>query len=268
MPAKEITPEAVERVRQNRPRRRRFADNPVISIRADGRCTVSVQIPSIGRLLQHDTKVILTSGPYGPYGFYTDARTINNVTEWQEKHKSFIFLRDMLDCSIALDYNFAERRVYTNLGLAEFNAKNARHRVSINTLAAACVRAITAISFYAESDVICAVPPSPDKDWDLPTEIAQLVSEKTGKPDISATVSFAAIKKSIKATSLREKWTTLKAAKLSAGKPANGKEIILLDDKYQSGMTAQFVASRLYKAGAEEVNGLFCIKTWRDTDNQ
>jgi predicted amidophosphoribosyltransferase len=41
----------------------------------------------------------------------------------------------------------------------------------------------------------------------------------------------------------------------------------LIDDKYQSGTTAQFVASHLYQAGAAEVCGLFCIKTWRDTDN-
>jgi hypothetical protein len=92
----------------------------------------------------------------------------------------------MLDCSVALDYNFAERGRYTDLGLAEYNAKNTRHRVSVETLARACIRAISDISLYRESDVICAVPPSPDKEWDLPTEIVRLVSEKTDKPNISA----------------------------------------------------------------------------------
>jgi predicted amidophosphoribosyltransferase len=132
----------------------------------------------------------------------------------------------------------------------------------------ACVRAISAISFYRESNVICAVPPSPDKAWDLPTEIVNRLSERTGKPDISELVSFTVPKQSVKATSLKEKWAALEAGDLSVNNGILEKKIILVDDKYQSGTTAQFVASKLYGAGAEEVNGLFCIKTWRDTDNQ
>jgi predicted amidophosphoribosyltransferase len=174
----------------------------------------------------------------------------------------------MLDCSVALDYNFAERGRYTELGLAEYNAKNAQHKASIEMLTKACIRAISEIRFYRESDVICAVPPSPEKEWDLPMEIARLVSAKTGKPDISASVQFRAVKKSIKATSLEEKWATLSDGLLSVDELVKGKKVVLIDDKYQSGTTAQFVASKLYDAGAEEVNGLFCIKTWRDTDNQ
>jgi predicted amidophosphoribosyltransferase len=116
--------------------------------------------------------------------------------------------------------------------------------------------------------VICAVPPSPDKEWDLPTEIVRLVSEKTDKPNISALVQFGAPKKSIKVTSLAQKWATLEAAELSVNTNLTGSRVILIDDKYQSGTTAQFVASRLYGADADEVNGLFCVKTWRDTDNR
>lgn len=66
---------------------------------------------------------------------------------------------------------------------------------------------------------------------------------------------------------LDEKWKALENASLKASEKFKGKKVILLDDKYQSGTTAQFVASRLYEAGAAEVHGLFCVKTWRDTDN-
>ncbi|MGC2521396.1 MAG: hypothetical protein WA417_01990 [Stellaceae bacterium] len=231
-------------------------------------CVVSAQFSSVGRLLRNDAKLWLSNGPYGSYGYFSDDSEIERAFAWQEKHQNFIFLRDLLDCSVALDYNFAERGRYTDLGLAEYNAKNAGHGPSINTLVRACVRAIATISSYKNSDAICAVPPSLDKAWDLPTEIARLVSEKTGKPDISDCAQFWAVKKSIKTSSLEEKWAALNAGQLVVDKSVAGKKVILIDDKYQSGTTAQFIASKLYESGVEEVNGLFCIKTWRDTDNQ
>lgn len=54
---------------------------------------------------------------------------------------------------------------------------------------------------------------------------------------------------------------------LTAGPSVIGKRVILFDDKYQSGMTLQFVASKLLEAGATDVYGLCAVKTWRDTDN-
>ena len=71
----------------------------------------------------------------------------------------------------------------------------------------------------------------------------------------------------MKALSLDKKWKALEAASLQVGKQVNRKKVILIDDKYQSGTTAQFVAAKLYEAGAQVVYGLFCVKTWRDTDN-
>jgi len=198
----------------------------------------------VGRLLRDDTQITLSNGPYGPYGYLFDDNEIERTLTWQEKHKNFIFLRDMLDCSVALDYNFADRGIYTELGLAEYNAKNAGHVPSINILVKACVRAIAVISCYKQSDVICAVPPSPEKEWDLPTEIARLVSVRTGKSDISACMQFCAVKKSIKVTSLEAKWAALTSGELIVDKRASGKKVILIDDKYQSGTTAQFVAAK------------------------
>ncbi|HTT79930.1 MAG TPA: hypothetical protein VMF86_09650 [Stellaceae bacterium] len=202
-------------------------------------------------------------------GIFMMRATSRTHYDGRKKYKTYIFLRDLLDMSITLDYNFADRLVYTELGKAESNAKTARHQPSIKVLAKACVRAISDVSYYKESDVICAVPPSPDKEWDLPAEIVALVSQQTGKRDISKAVRFTVPKKSIKAASLSDKWAVLEGGQLTVfPNVVKGRKVILIDDKYQSGMTAQFVASRLYEAGVEEVNGLFCIKTWRDTDNQ
>ena len=45
------------------------------------------------------------------------------------------------------------------------------------------------------------------------------------------------------------------------------KTVILIDDKYQSGITIQYIAMKLQQAGACEVYGLSFIKTLSDTDN-
>ncbi len=45
------------------------------------------------------------------------------------------------------------------------------------------------------------------------------------------------------------------------------KTIILIDDKYQSGITIQYIAMKLQQAGAHEVYGLSFVKTLRDKDN-
>jgi predicted amidophosphoribosyltransferase len=173
----------------------------------------------------------------------------------------------MLDCSVALDYNLKEAGVYTTLGLAEHNAKATRDKAAIKQLVDACRSVVGDLSFYKSCDLLCAVPPSPNKGWDLPTEIVGQLAKQRGTKNISSGVAFTAKKKNVKALSLADKWSALENGKLRVSANVKDKKIVLVDDKYQSGTTAQFVASKLYAAGAEKVYGLFCIKTWRDTDN-
>jgi predicted amidophosphoribosyltransferase len=111
------------------------------------------------------------------------------------------------------------------------------------------------------------VPPSAGKVWDLPEEIAKQVAKKSQKEDISPLVRFRKAKQSVKNLTLCEKWAALESAQLIVSASVKGRRIILIDDKYQSGTTLQFVASKLRAAGASEVLGLSCVKTWRDTDN-
>ncbi len=118
---------------------------------------VSLQLQSLGLLFRHDTGIMLSLGPYGPYGYLTDEAEIRRAIEWQDRHKEFIFLRDKLDLSIALDYNFASDRTYTELGLAEHNAKTKRDATAIDRLAIACVRAISTVTFYSDCDAVCCV---------------------------------------------------------------------------------------------------------------
>ena len=45
------------------------------------------------------------------------------------------------------------------------------------------------------------------------------------------------------------------------------KTVILIDDKYQSGITIQYIAMKLQQDGTCEVYGLSFVKTLSDADN-
>lgn len=266
MPQKVVTLQDVEAMRDVSPKRRRFSDHPVVYERTDGRFIVSTHFSSIDRLFEEETSIETIGGPYGPYRYLDDDQFLEAL-DWQSRRENLIFLRDMLDCSVALDFNLAEAGRYTELGLAEHNAKETRDAAALKLLSDRCSKVAMDLSLYKNSEVICAVPPSPGKDWDLPTQIVAQVAKQTGLNDISSSVAFKKPKKSVKTLSLADKWGALEDGSLCLTKDVKGKKVILLDDKYQSGTTAQFVAAKLYDAGAAEISGLFCIKTWRDTDN-
>lgn len=257
----------IEHLREVSPRRRRFSDNPVVYQRKDGRYIASPLFLSINQLFVDETGLATTEGPYGPYRYLDNSGEIERALDWQQKRSNLIFLRDMLNCSVALDFNLRTAAEYTNLGLAERDAKQRRIIKAIEFLCERCANAVNALSLYRKSNVLCAVPPSPDKIWDLPTEIAASASKQIGIPNVSDQVRFTKVKKSIKTLSLAEKWHALEEGALAVGNGVSGKKVVMIDDKYQSGTTAQFVASKLFEAGASEVNGLFLLKTWRDTDN-
>lgn len=186
-----------------------------MSKKEDGRHVVSIKLPSLGRLFNDDTNIQINYGRYGPFCYLNDEGEVKQALQWEEKHKQFIFLRDHLDFSMALAYNFESACVYTDLGRAERDAKIAQDKSSIDRLAVACLRAIADVTFYADSDVVCSVPPSADKVWDLPTKLVKIVSERSGKPNISNALRFNAIKQSVKTVSLQEKWAALEAGELS-----------------------------------------------------
>lgn len=258
----------VKEQRDIKPKRFCFKDNPAVRKHENrGHHTVGLKFPSVNRLFKLETGIATLDGPYGPYKFLTDGSQIKSALKWQEKYQSFVFLRDNLDCSMALDFNLSEPAVYTELGQAEHDAKASKDKASIAKLCSQLAEAILANPFYAACEAVCAVPPSPDKDWDLPTELANCVAHKTGKNNISKEVRFSKKKDSVKMLSLDDKWKALETANLAISNKVNGKRVILIDDKYQSGTTAQFIGMRMFEAGAKEVLGLFCVKTWRDTDN-
>lgn len=257
----------VEKLREVKPRRRCFAESPD-ALSADGSYRLSFKFGSVARLFEAETGLATSDGQYGPWSKFQAPDEIDRARKWKAERNKLVFLRDNLPFSVALDFNFASEGNYTALGQAESNAKQKADEEALKTLTTALVDAVNGIGLFKGTDAVCAIPPAPGKLWDLPTELARRVAIETGKENVSGSLKFAKDKASVKALSLEAKWNALKAASLEVDNDVNGKNIILIDDKYQSGTTAQFTASKLYEAGAKEVLGLYCVKTWRDTDNR
>lgn len=135
----------------------------------------------------------------------------------EQNQGSLIYLRDCLSLSIALDKNLTDNisGQYTEIGLLESDGKNNRDQTAIQKLADGVSELIQYLPFYKEADLICAVPPSPNKEFDLPSAIVSIVSAKVEKPDITSGFVFNGEKSSVKTFTLDEKWNVWEAAQVS-----------------------------------------------------
>jgi hypothetical protein len=108
-------------------------------------------------MFEAETGITTREGPYGPYAYLSDKDQIEAALTWQESRCALIFLRDALDCSLALDLNLREPGVYTDIGLAEHNAKVNGNQEAITYLAGKCFSIISALGLYKDCTAVCAV---------------------------------------------------------------------------------------------------------------
>lgn len=194
---------------------------------------------------------------------------IQAVEEWEKSQGTRVFLRDCLTCSIALDCNLKDNASgeYTDIGLHEHEAKMNRSEKSIDGLTNKFIESIAALPFYNEAKLITAVPQRPGKDFDLPSTIVERIASALSLRNITSNFTYSTTKKQTKEIAFTDKWDEWEACGLSLNMQIENQPVILVDDKYQSGTTANFVAKILQDHGASEVYGLFAVKTLRDTDN-
>ncbi|MBI5518912.1 MAG: hypothetical protein HY916_02505 [Desulfovibrio sp.] len=230
----------------------------------------------IGTVFEQMTGLRLRKGnqPNNYYCYLETQEEIQRVQEWEQGQGSRVFLRDCLTCSIALDHNFAPNSnppAYTPTGQLEHDAKQNQDTQAIAKLVEQLLEAIRTLPPYAAATVIAAVPARKGKDHDLPTVLVSKIVERLGLDDVTGLFIYAGDKGQLKATKYDERWGQLAQAGLGMDKMAyerlRGKSVILIDDKYQSGVTANFVAMVLQQHGAAEVYGLYAVKTWGDRDN-
>jgi len=127
---------------------------------------------------------------------------------------------------------------------------------------------ISDVIFLREADFVCAIPAMPQKGFDLPTRLVAEISKLTGISDITESFSLSGKEKSLKECTLDEKWDAWSSSNIEyTGPDLKGKKVILIDDKYQSGVTIQYFGMILQTGGCAEIHGLCMVKTLRDTDN-
>lgn len=271
MKMEEITREAVYEKHCLQPRRRCFADHSGIQQNKSFSVKFSDTIRIIF-LAETGLKLFYNSQFKNFYRMNTDEE-LYKIQQWEEKQGHRVFLRDCLSASIAFDTNLVDNKSaeYTHVGLLENKGKRQQDQKAIEELSEITAETINELPFYKDADLICSVPPSPGKDFDLPSRVTSLVSSKVGKKDVTDGFVYNGLKSSVKKSTFDEKWDVWEKAQVSFKNSAelnvNDKSVILIDDKYQSGITIQYIAMKLQQAGAHNVYGLSFVKTLRDTDN-
>ncbi len=191
----------------------------------------------------------------------------NTIEKWIKAQGATVFIRSLLSSCIALDVNVdIVNEVKTEIGDLEDKAKRNRDENAISALVDLLCHKISA---NKEGFYIAAVPANKDKKFDLPTLLAAKIADKLDCVNITDNFAYKNSKQVLKSISIDDKWQELEQSNLVFERHnlAN-KAIILIDDKYQSGTTLHYVASKLQQAGFNTIYGLTIVKTMKDDDNQ
>ncbi|SNS12204.1 Predicted amidophosphoribosyltransferases [Humidesulfovibrio mexicanus] len=274
-----ITSEYFSEQEAKSPTRRSFAQNTGIQKnKKPGACkSFSVRFKeSIAPIYEAMTSYSLRHNPnFDNYWhpLHSDA-DVFAVEEWERQQGTRVFLRDCLSCSIALDYNFTDNTsgIHTAIGQLEYEAKSNNDASAIGQLGRHLSAAIQSLPFYKNAPLVAAVPARPGKTSpDLPTALAKQLAASLGLTDLTPHFQYYGPKAQLKELPLDERWAAWEGARLSMSDAGaallKDHSVILIDDKYQSGVSANFVAMILQQHGAAEIYGLYAVKTLRDKDN-
>lgn len=258
-------PSEPHRETQESARALRLAEEPMVHF-DEGRTALSTWNCSAAALFTADTAMRLEAAEGRYERLLCSPREVAAAVAWQAYRFQHVYLSDDLDSSIALDDLFrGEHGSYTPIGRLESFAKGAQDPQARNTLAALLSQFIRSSPLYAGC-AICAVPASSEKCFDLPRELAALVAGELRTEDLTRRLRLRGKKQPLKTLALGDKLPALEAARLTV-ETLIPQPVILIDDKYQSGTTANWIGAGLRAAGATAVHGVFLVKTWRGKDN-
>lgn len=112
------------------------------------------------------------------------------------------------------------------------------------------------------------IPATANKIFDLPNELSTRIVKHAKLALAVGDWGYRRHKSSLKEASIENKWEMLADADPYLDLHQKYKNIILIDDLYQSGTTAHFWAALLKQSGVRKVSILCAAKSNRDTDNQ
>ena len=218
---------------------------------------------SIGALLKDKTGITLRKSKNGKYYQKLSKEQREKVATFINDNAELVFLRDILDVSVALSLNFEDNReARTPIGDLEKRAKYDGDEAAVESLVTLVSDFLNSNNVYRVADCICAVPPTNTDEGNLPNKIISKLKDYNGE-DISGYISWTSKSESLKDADGAEKLEILKNSGflIADGINISGKNVILLDDLCKSGATMQYIAMKLKEAGANKVYGLCIVKS-------
>ncbi|MGN1220706.1 MAG: hypothetical protein ACI4TU_07185 [Candidatus Cryptobacteroides sp.] len=218
---------------------------------------------SIGPMLKEQTGVALRKSRNGKYYNRLSQYEYEKVKLFVDTYSSVVFLRDLLDVSIALSLNFeSDGETHTHIGLLEKSAKYDNDLGALHQLAAIVDDFMAKTPLYANAAFICAVPPTRPGEKNLPIRVSEELTRFNGS-NVSSSLVWTTKTESLKNADGADKLEILQHSGLTIAEGLDfvGKDVVLLDDLYMSGITLQYVAMKLKEAGAGKVYGLCLVKS-------
>lgn len=219
---------------------------------------------SVGVILKEQVGIVLKKSSKGNFYHKLSAEELEGVKSFIHSYSNVVFLRDLLDSSIALSMNFEDDGVTrTLIGELEKSAKYDKSETDLKKLATIVDEFIGKTPIYAKADLICAVPPTKVGDENLPFKVVGNLNCFNGI-DISKSVKWTSKTASLKNAEGADKLEILKHSgfEIAEGTDVKDKDIVLVDDLYMSGITLQYVAMKLKEAGARRIYGLCFVKSF------
>lgn len=213
---------------------------------------------------------------WGTYIHGADALMRQQVVALMNLCKQHVFIQDDMTETFALGYHtqttptggwrYTEMRELVHGAKPYKRAVTAAHREQAAVLAKAYAAFITQHPSYSRASVVTAVPGRAEKLFDLPAELAGKIAALCGKIDGRQVVQKVRQTRPIKdCKTEQEKIDNVRNAfAVTPGTHLANKDVILIDDIYQSGFTLNEVGRVLFEAGAGSVFGLVATKTGRD----
>lgn len=207
------------------------------------------------------------------------------ITSWVERYQKYVLLNEgrlgkhfssELDFCMALDFNYTvnkdEKRVHTPVGelvyKIKYQHKNGSDLINLVKMVEAGISDLPTQAFTPESIIVTCVPGESEEK--LPYKIVTALGASKKWECRPCTIKKGTKPKS-KELPLKDKieqYEKFYASMAAMGNALKGKNIIIVDDLYQSGATLWSYAKYLKAQGANATIGLACEKSWHDDDNK
>jgi len=214
---------------------------------------------------------------WGTYIHNADDNTRAQVEKLLKLFQKHIYIQDDLTETFALDYhtemNPSGSYSRTEIGELVYRSKPYHRPVAqanyerASDLSRHLVGFIQNHPTYSRAEIVIPVPPSQaSKPFDLPTEVVRNITNDLGMTNGSGIVRKVRATKPMKdCETSQEKINNLRNAFAVSGEfDLHNREVLLVDDIYESGFTINEVGRVLFEAGAKSVLGLVATKTARD----